>query len=114
MKTSQLLFAILRWTARVIGGLVVLLIVGFAIGEGMPNPIHQPAVVNISFLALTIMSAGQVIAWWKEGLGGLLVLAGLAGFAMANHGIRMNAVFAPMILTGAIYVFCWWFAREKS
>jgi len=83
-------------------------------GEGMPNPLHQPAVVNVSFLALMIMSAGQVVAWWREGPGGLLVLAGMAGFAIANHGIRMNVVFAPMILTGMAYLFCWWFARVKA
>jgi len=38
----------------------------------------------------------------------------MAGFAIANHGIRMNVVFAPMILTGMAYLFCWWFARVKA
>jgi hypothetical protein len=111
MQTSRLLFLLLRWAARVIGGLIVLLIVALAIGEGMPNPIHQPALVNVSFLALLIMSAGQVVAWWREGLGGLLVLLGFAGFAIANHGIRMNVVFAPMLLSGMAYLICGWFAR---
>jgi hypothetical protein len=51
--------AILRWTARVIGTLIILLIAVLAVGEGVPNPLHQPTVVNFSFLAPLVMLAGR-------------------------------------------------------
>jgi hypothetical protein len=114
MPTRPSFVAILRWTARVIGALIVLLIAALAVGEGVPNPLHQPTVVNFSFVALLVMLAGQVTAWWREGMGGALVLGGMAAFAVANHGVKINVIFAPMLLTGVLYLFCGWSARRKS
>jgi len=114
MPTRPSFVAILRWTARVIGALIVLLIAALAVGEGVPNPLHQPTVVNFSFVALLVMLAGQVTAWWREGTAGALVLGGMAAFAVANHGVKINAVFVPMLLTGVLYLFCGWSARRKS
>lgn len=114
MPTRPPFVAILRWTARVIGALIVLLIAALAVGEGVPNPLHQPTVVNFSFVALLVMLTGQVTAWWRERTGGALVLGGMAAFAVANHGVKINVIFAPMLLTGVLYLFCGWSARRKS
>ena len=114
MKHLSTVITICRWVSRVVGGLVVLLVVAIAIGEGMTNPLHQPLVVNLSFIALLMMLIGQVTAWWREGIGGALVLAGWGGFELLNHGVRLNVVFAPMLLTGLFYVFSGWLKRRKS
>ena len=114
MTTRPPFVAMLRWTARGIGTLIILLIAVLAVGEGVPNPLHQPTVVNLSFVALLVMLAGQVTAWWREGTGGALVLGGMAAFAVANHGVKLNAVFAPMLVTGVFYLLCGWLARRKS
>jgi uncharacterized membrane protein YcaP (DUF421 family) len=114
MTTRPPFVAMLRWTARGIGTLIILLIAVLAVGEGVPNPLHQPTVVNFSFVALLVMLAGQVTAWWREGTGGALVLGGMAAFAVANHGVKLNAVFAPMLVTGVFYLLCGWLARRKS
>ena len=114
MTTRPPFVAMLRWTARGIGTLIILLIAVLAVGEGVPNPLHPPTVVNFSFVALLVMLAGQVTAWWREGTGGALVLGGMAAFAVANHGVKLNAVFAPMLVTGVFYLLCGWLARRKS
>jgi len=106
MNKPPLFLLALRWMARIIGTLVVLLAGALAVGEGVPNPFHQPTSVNLLSLALVTMLAGQVVAWWREGIGGALVLAGFAGFAIINHGIKLNAVFAFLPLTGLLYLFC--------
>lgn len=105
MNRSRII-PILRWTARIIGTLVVLLIAGLAIGEGIPNPLHQPAVVNILSVALITIIAGQVIAWKHEGIGGALIIAGFLCFAAIGHGVLLNAAFSPMLITGTLYLIC--------
>lgn len=114
MNMAPRFLTFLRWTARIIGGLVVLLVAAIAIGEGVPNPFQQTADVNACSLALVAMLMGQMIAWKWEGIGGVLILAGFAGFAIANRGIELNAVFAPMLFTGLAFAFCGWFSWEKS
>lgn len=58
MTISSRLVMVARWAARVMGSLVVLLVVGIGIGEGLPNPLHQPVTVNVPFVALIAMLAG--------------------------------------------------------
>jgi hypothetical protein len=74
MNTTRLLTAACRWTARIIGTLLVLIIVLFAIGEGMPNPFTQPMTVQVGFLALALIMIGILGGWRWELAGGTLSL----------------------------------------
>lgn len=49
--------------------------------------------MNVLFAAMLTMLVGLGIAWKWEGIGGLLILGGLALFAVANHGVNLNLVF---------------------
>jgi hypothetical protein len=51
---------------------------------------------------------GFVVAFKWQGIGGLLILGGLAFFAVVNDGIRFSLVFGPMIVVGLIYLVCGW------
>ena len=51
---------------------------------------------------------GFVVAFKWQGIGGLLILGGLAFFAVVNDGIRFSLVFGPMIVVGLIYLVCEW------
>ena len=53
--------------------------------------------MNLLFVAMLTMVAGLIAAWKWERIGGLLILGGLAFFAVVNHGIRFNVVFGPML-----------------
>ena len=46
------------------------------------------------------MVVGLIVAWKWERIGGLLILGGLAIFAVVNHGVRLNLVFGPMVAVG--------------
>jgi hypothetical protein len=98
----------LRWSPRIIGVLLLLVIAQIAIGEGVPNPLHGSLPENLLTLAFAAMIVGQIAAWKWEGVGGLLILGSYILFAVVNHGIPMNIVFAPWLLTGLLYVACWW------
>jgi hypothetical protein len=72
---------LVRWAARVTGLLLLVLVVATVIGEGgPPNVFDQPMPVQLEFAALGLMLLGLVVGWVREGVGGLLVLLGLAAF----------------------------------
>ena len=105
---ERLVLIVARWTGRVIGTAILALIVAIAVGEGLPNPFTQPLDVNLLSVAMLAMITGLIVAWKWEGVGGLLILGGLGFFAAVNHGVRLNVVFGPMLLTGLLFLFCWW------
>jgi len=103
-----------RWTARTIGTLLLLLIAIFAMGEGMPNPLSLSIRELLLFAAILSMIVGQIAAWKWEGIGGVLILGGFAFFCIVNHGIPLNIVFGPWLLTGLIYLGCWCMKRSAA
>jgi hypothetical protein len=54
------------------------------------------------------MIVGQVVAWKWVGIGGFLILGGFALFSIVNHGVSLNIVFGPWLVTGLLYLVCWW------
>ena len=61
--------------------------------------------LTIGFQAMII---GQIVAWRWEGIGSLLILGGFALFAIVNHGVPINVVYGPWLVTGLLYLICWW------
>ena len=106
MNTTALLAAACRWTARIIGTLLVLIIVLIAIGEGMPNPFTQPISVQVGFLALALIMVGILGAWRWELVGGILSLVGWSLFVVAvAHPVRGLTWFvSALALPGVLYV----------
>jgi hypothetical protein len=60
------------------------------------------------------MIVGQVVAWKWEGVGGLLVLGAFVLFAVVNHGVPLNVVFGPWLLTGLLYLACGWMKSKAA
>jgi hypothetical protein len=86
--------------------LLVLIIVLFAIGEGMPNPFTQPISVQVGFLALALVMIGILGGWRWELAGGILSLAGWSLFVVAViHPPRgLNWFVSALALPGLLYV----------
>ena len=106
MNTTRLSAAACRWTARILGTLLVLIIVLIAIGEGMPNPFTQPIPVQIGFLALALVMIGILGGWRWELAGGTLSLVGWSLFVVAvMHPPRgLNWFVSALALPGLLYV----------
>jgi hypothetical protein len=81
----KLLAIIFRWIARVVGILLVGLTLTLAIGEGMPNVLTQPLVIQIGFLALALVLLGILFAWRWELVGGIVSLVGWVLFVVAER-----------------------------
>ena len=106
MKYERQIVTVARWTARILGTLLLLLIAVFTIGEGVPNPLHGLLRENLLTVAMLTMIVGQIAAWKWERIGGLLILGGYILFAVVNHGVQFNVVFGPWLLTGLLYLAC--------
>ncbi len=105
-NTSKLLAALCRWTARVLGTLLLSVVVLIAIGEGMPNPCTQPGAVQVGFLALAVLLLGILAGWRWELAGGLISLAGWCAFmAAVVHSPRgLHPFVLALALPGVLYL----------
>jgi len=87
--------------------LMVLLTLIIGMGEGMPNPITQPVIVQVGFLALALIIIGILAGWRWELSGGIISLFGWCLFILPviNHSPRgMNWFVIVLALPGALYI----------
>ena len=80
MNATRMLTSVCKWTARIFGLALILMIVVFAIGEGVPNIFTQPAEVQIEFLALSLTLLGILAGWRWQIPGGVASLVGCGLF----------------------------------
>jgi hypothetical protein len=106
--TERRIVTVVRWTARTIGIALLGLIAAFAIGEGVPNPLRGSLPEHLLTIGFHAMIIGQTVAWKWEAIGSLLILGGFALFAIVNHGVPLNVVYGPWLVTGLLYLVCWW------
>ena len=94
------------WLAEVVGGLLS----PSPSVKSFPNPSVFVVIRRASplFTALATMIVGQIAAWKWESISGVLILASFVLFAVVNHGVQINLVFGPWLLTGLLYFVCGW------
>jgi hypothetical protein len=108
MSTKIQIANILRWFGRVLSIIVIpitlcfIAFAGLQIGSGDAGP----ARIFIYLLLVVAILGGLVVAWWKEGLGAIISLGGLAAFMLYNI---ITEGFAGMLyedapLAGAIHL----------
>jgi hypothetical protein len=112
----------IRWTARILGTLILAPIIAIALiaaistgGEHFPNPLAWPIHNHLFFGAILIMIVGLIVALKWDNIGGLLILAGFAFFAIVIGGIPLNLIFVPIPFVGLLYLICgWWKTKKKN
>jgi len=72
-------FAI-RWIARILGGVLILIVVSWLIQTGIQNPLELGRMDQILNLALLLMLAGILVAYFKEIIGGCMIIVGFLLF----------------------------------
>jgi len=108
-----------RLAARIIGTIGLVLIAPYALFTGLGTVLNLadgseedalPVLGLIWLIALTISSAvlalGLLIAWWREGIGGLLILAGMGLLVLVTFGFALIVVF-PAPIVGGLYLLSW-------
>ena len=96
-----------RWTALVLGSLLVLMYLAFFLGEGPPNILRLTPSEAASFLATLALILGLAAAWKWEGWGGLVSVCGFALLvAIDRRHLEMWAFVVPAI-GGGVHFLCW-------
>jgi len=114
---SLMLVNTIKWTARVLGTLVFLLISVIFVGEfsSIPNLSEQSLSVTIQFAAIFLMWAGLILAWKWEGVGGFMIVGGFMLFWIVEQRIpRLNIAFLPLIISGILYLVYWLYSIRAS
>lgn len=108
-----------RLVARIVGTIGLVLVAPFALlmvlatilnladGTGSNNPdaltYLQMTLIGIGSAALAL---GLLIAWWREGLGALLIFAGSGFLILGTLGLSLLVTF-PAPIVGALYLLSW-------
>lgn len=106
-----------RWTARGIAAVLMLVVVAFVIGEGMPNVLQATPSEILQFLAFTVVVAGLLIGFRWEFLGGLTVLGGLVvvyTMNVAATGKVPGGAFPWFFIPGLLFLVSGLSSRKRS
>jgi len=112
----------IRWFARILGSLLVLFILASVIGEAIEPSPQATGKITTREIPLIIgaisMVVGIIVAWFQEGIGGLLILGGFI-FFYAVHLIFFQSLpggpfFIIFLIIGLLFLFCWWQSRRLS
>jgi hypothetical protein len=115
----------LRWTARIVGTLWILICVTLFIGyyiEGLERnsgTAHtNPDILRIFILVcMAVALVGLIIAWWNEGLGGIISIIGfiLAGtLLIIDPKLDFSPVFLIVMVPSVLYLAYWKDTRKIS
>jgi len=104
----------IRMVARFLGSILFLMIIMFAIGEGLPNPLTLSIKEGTTFFTFVVMLSGLVIAWKWEGIGGLTVLCGYILFLIINPHSMALGVITMFPVTGLLFLLYWTRARRLT
>jgi hypothetical protein len=116
MTNQLVLLSALRWSARVLSILAVGVVLLFAFGEGL-NFSHFTVRDLVLFVFFPIgVGLGMALAWRWEGLGGVITVASLAAFYLADRimsssfprGLAFVAIGSP----GFLFLLCWLWTRS--
>ncbi|MCK5052039.1 MAG: hypothetical protein KAS53_09985 [Candidatus Cloacimonetes bacterium] len=110
---------ILRWIARIWSYLVVTFIVLFVgahlfSSDGIGLELDDAIAFAFFPIGLTV---GLIIAWWKEGLGGIIATGSIIGFHLTMlfvHGKPDFVLFIELLaVPGLLFIICWLLSRKK-
>ena len=120
MKNTAFL-KIIRWTARIIGTLLVIFSLFFFIGSIFEEFKNQGAGLEtyniIVFAVVGIGLAALILAWWKEGLGGIIAFISFIVFNLLAavspvEGSRYLPTLLLPLVPSVLYLFYWLLKRN--
>ncbi len=119
--------SVLRWAARAAGSLMVGLFLFMLIGESVGALIANDWVPSIpalttaetlEFLAVMVMIAGVVTAWWREKTGGWMCVGGGVFFGLVESidAGRFNPIWFTFVfaLVGAAFLLADWLSPRHA
>jgi len=125
MKTKSQ-YAGIRWIARVVGTLLVLFTLFMVIGEmidkyGKINLEAFNILQIITFIFWFLGLAGLILAWWKEGAGGIFSFICTVVFlilvkvnAIVNPEARFTVILFIFLIPPVLFIIYWWLTKKTA
>jgi hypothetical protein len=117
MRAKKSLIIGIRWFARILGIISGLIVLYFGVLDRILEiswylqiETHLKFIVLLAFLILIL--SGIVIAWFREAVGGMMILLGYV-FSLAFKEIE-GSLFWPLPIAGLLFLFCWWQSRKLT
>ncbi|HLN28130.1 MAG TPA: hypothetical protein VK395_10335 [Gemmataceae bacterium] len=108
----------LRWTARLLGVVLVGLVLVIFVGEGGFNPFKLSPLEAIQMTLFLTTCFGLVVAWRWQVIGGAISTGGMLLFLAvefwATGGFLKLMVFYLMLLSGILFVVSGFVSRPRS
>ncbi|MFA5010063.1 MAG: hypothetical protein WC553_02435 [Patescibacteria group bacterium] len=107
MRMEKEQVGVMRWFARIVALLILVVGLMFYFGYGNPLPFINPDYSlweNVMLTAMPIMFIGLAVGWWREKIGGYLIIIPmvisllLALATEASFSMNMLLVLIPGIL----------------
>jgi hypothetical protein len=112
-KNKNEFIVFIRWIARIAGFVVLACFVisgvihGLTFSDGHTSSFRE----ILSFVFIVSMLAGIVMAWFWEGIGGVIILAGFLFLwiveVIFTRSFRGNGAFVIFPILSLLYIFCW-------
>ena len=128
MKTKSQ-YAGIRWTARVIGTILVLFTLFMVIVE-IIDGYHRNGKIDldafdilqiITFIFWFLGLAALILAWWKEGAGGILSFICTVIFlilvkvnANVNPEARFTVILFIFLIPSILFIIYWWLTKKAA
>lgn len=104
-----------RWSARILGLLLILLVLFFMIAEGLTEnrPNAEPTPI-INIIAGVLMLGGLGLAWKWELLGALTSLVGFVGGVISNPDALTRLGMPLFAAPSLLLLLCWWLSKSRQ
>ncbi len=107
-----------RWTARVLGLLLLAVLGRVVIVWGVPALGEASIRLQLTVVAWALVVAGCILGWKLEGTASLLIALGWALFPISESHLRLRSGWPsplPLLaIVAALYAFCWWAAHGRK
>lgn len=120
----------MRWAAWIIGGVVLAFLLMMLIGEGIMAIRDESLGLDVASLLIILpiltALAGYIVSWWREEIGGLLLILVSMAFAILPgvgaqwawsvlQALRVWAILGlPFLIVGGLFLLSWWFSRKAA
>lgn len=126
MKTKNQ-FSGIRWIARVVGTILVLFTLFMVIGQliegyqrnGKLETFNILQIITFVFWFLGL--AGLILAWWKEGVGGIFSFICTVIFlilvkvnATVNTEARFTVILFIFLIPSVLFIIYWWLTKKTA
>ncbi|MGD0038418.1 MAG: hypothetical protein ABSC53_14115 [Bacteroidota bacterium] len=108
----------IHWTARIWSIVSIGLVLAFLVGEGF-DPSKFKATELLGFLFFPVgISVGMILAWWREGIGGIITVGSLLTFYIINLAtagmLPKGWAWLVFAAPGFLFLVCWYWSRKTK